>query len=400
MAKHLKQYQWYGLDYLGNRVKGTIEATDLASAKYQLRQQHIDAYKIYRKILIPLKPKCKQTDITFFYQKLATISKAGIPLILALNTLFLEEKKPAMRQLIQSVIKSIESGHTFREALTQHPEVNDSLCINLINIGEKTATLATMLEKIAIHKAHTQALKNKIIKALIYPFAIILMTFFVMVLMTYFVIPQFKLLYVSFGAKLPLITEIILSITELFKIIWFFLLMSMFALFYLFSYLRRKSVKFLFISDSYLLNIPILGTFLKKACIIRFISALSITVTSGLPLFEALDILKDCTGNQLFANKIQKIREKIASGQPLNQAIKFVSIFPMIVSQMIMIGEESGSLGTMLNQVTEIFEEKTRNEIELLIQLLEPTLMIILGLLVGVLVIAIYLPIFKMGALG
>lgn len=398
----LKQYQWEGLNRYGQIKVGLIEATNIALAKNELRKQGIITRKISKKrtVLLALKyKKIKQGDITLFSRQLATLIAAGIPLLQALDILAKGRTQPALKQLLESIKRNIESSLTLAEALTKHPEFFNDLFCNLIDAGEKSGTLDSMLDKIATYKEKTETIKKKIQKALTYPIAISCLAFLVTLCLLVFVVPQFAALFSNFGAQLPLLTLSIMALSLWFQSYWYFILLSIVGMFYSLSYANKHSDNFGKSLDRLKLMLPILGLIFKYAAISRFSRSLSITFAAGLPLVDALKSVAGVTGNRIFAEATEQIRMEIAAGQAVKQAMDHTQLFPSMVINMVAIGEESGKLELMLGKIADFYETEVNQAVDSLCSLLEPLIMSVLGLIVAVLVIAMYLPMIKLGSI-
>ncbi|WP_133127338.1 type II secretion system F family protein [Legionella nagasakiensis] len=393
-------YQWEGVNQSGEKLNGIIDARSLAIAKIELRKQGIITRKIIkkRKPLFGKSKKIKQADITIFSRQLATMIEAGIPLIQAFDIVSKGQSNQRMKDLIETIKKDVESGLTLAESLKKHPAFFNELFCNLVDAGEKSGSLDVMLDKVATYKEKIETIKKKIKKALTYPMAVIVVAFLVTTGLLIFVVPQFESLFEGFGADLPALTRAIISLSEFFQAYWYILFGLLGAAIYGFIYARNHSSNFAHQVDRYMLKMPVVGTILEKAAIARFSRTLSITFAAGLPLVEALKSVSGATGNILYAEATDKIREEVSNGQQMQVAMENTGLFPNMVIQMIAIGEESGALEQMLTKVANFFEEEVDNAVDSLSSLLEPIIMAILGILVGGLVVAMYLPIFKLGS--
>ncbi|KTD21727.1 type II secretion system F family protein [Legionella londiniensis] len=404
MAKNtniLTNYQWEGINQSGEKLQGVIEAKSVAIAKNELRKQGIITRKIIKKrkkFFDRKNRKIKQADITVFSRQLATMIEAGIPLVQAFDIVAKGQSNERMKKLVEEIKKDVESGLTFAEALTKHPAYFNELFCNLVDAGEKSGSLDIMLDKVATYKEKIETIKKKIKKALTYPLAVIVIAFLVTAGLLIFVVPQFESLFEGFGADLPALTRGVISLSEFFQAYWYIIFGAAGAGVYAFIYFRNHSPAFAHNIDRYLLRLPVVGSILQKAAIARFSRTLSITFAAGLPLVEALKSVSGATGNYLYAEATNKIRDEVSSGQQLQLAMERTQLFPNMVVQMVAIGEESGALEQMLTKVADFFEEEVDNAVDSLSSLLEPMIMAILGVLVGGLVVAMYLPIFKLGS--
>lgn len=398
---NIAQYKWTGLNRAGQVATGIIEAASLAIAKADLRKQGILPKKIAKKrsgFFDKTNKKIKQTDITFFTRQMATMLSAGIPLIQAFDIIGKGLVKQRMRLLVENIKKDVNTGTTFSEALRRHPAYFNELYCNLVDAGEKSGSLEMMLVKIATYKEKTEIIKKKIKKALMYPIAVIIIALLVTTALLLFVIPQFESMFKGFGADLPAMTRVVLTMSKFVQNYWYIILGLIGSVSYLFIQAKQRSRAFEQRVEKAMLQIPIIGRILKNAAIARFSRTLAITFAAGLPLVEALKSVSGATGNMLYAQATDQIREDISTGQQLQTAMHNTALFPQMVIQMVGIGEESGSLEAMLAKTADFYEAEVDNAVDSLSSLLEPIIMCILGVLVGGLVVAMYLPIFKLGS--
>jgi type IV pilus assembly protein PilC len=394
-------YLWEGVSRNGEKAHGVIESNSVAIAKASLRKQGI----IIRKIVKKRKPlfdkknkKITSADITAFSRQLATMLEAGIPLVQAFDIVSKGQKNQRMRDLIETIKNDVETGLTLAEALEKHPAFFNDLFCNLVDSGEKSGSLDIMLSKVATYKEKIETIKKKIKKALTYPMAVLVVAFLVTAALLIFVVPQFESLFKGFGADLPALTRAVVDLSELFQSYWYIIFGIIGLAVFGFIHAKRKSVHFAHTIDRALLKFPIVGSILEKAAIARFSRTLSITFAAGLPLVDALKSVSGATGNIVYAEATNKIRDDVSIGQQMHVAMENTHIFPNMVIQMIAIGEESGALEQMLSKVADFYEEEVDNAVDSLSSLLEPIIMSILGVLVGGLVVAMYLPIFKLGS--
>jgi type IV pilus assembly protein PilC len=403
MADNVEQieYLWEGKDKNGKVNKGIFSAKSEAVAKAELRRQ---GYRITR-----IKPKPKPLfkrgpkaitpgDIAIFSRQLATMLKSGVPLVQAFDIVGKGNENPSMQTLLLGIKADIEGGDTLAEALNRHPAYFDELFCNLVQAGEQAGVLETLLDKIATYKEKTESMKKKIKKALTYPIAVVVVAFIVTAILLIFVVPVFEDLFKSFGADLPSFTKMVISMSEWMQEYWWILIGVIFTTVYTFSFFKKRSRPFNHFLDRVLLRLPIVGLIINKSAVARFARTLSTMSAAGVPLVDALQSVSGACGNIIYADAVLKIREEIATGQRLQFAMSQVGLFPHMVQQMVAIGEESGSLDAMLAKVADFYEEEVDNLIDNLSSLMEPLIMVILGTLVGGLVVAMYLPIFKMGA--
>lgn len=404
MAKNensLVTYQWEGVNSSGQLANGDIEARSIVYAKTELRKKGIVIKKISkkRKPLFDRKnKKITQGDITIFSRQMATMIEAGIPIIQSFDIVAKGQTNKRMKELIESIKKDVESGTTLAEALHKFPAFFNDLFCNLVDAGEKSGSLDIMLDKVASYKEKIETIKKKIKKALAYPMAVIAIAFLVTAGLLIFVVPQFESLFKGFGADLPAFTRGVISLSKAFQTYWYLIFSAVFAAVYAFIYAKTHSPNFAQSLDRFMLKMPIIGSILEQAAIARFTRTLSITFAAGLPLVEALTAVAGATGNILYAKATIQIQQEISSGLQLHVAMENTKLFPSMVIQMVAIGEESGTLEKMLGKVADFFEEGVDNAVDALSSLLEPMIMAILGVLVGSLVIAMYLPIFKLGS--
>ncbi len=402
MVNNPKQvdFIWEGLDKNRQKSKGVITAKSEVLARTELRRQGYRITKI-RKKSKPLFSKVREitaSDIAIFSRQLATLLKAGIPLVQAFDIIGKGHENPSMQLMLLSIKTNLESGDTLAESLKKNPLYFDELFCNLVEAGESAGVLETLLDKIATYKEKTESIKKKIKKALTYPTAVIFVAFIVTAILLLFVVPVFEELFKSFGADLPIFTRLIVDISKTLKQIWWLLLVIIISVIYSFIYFKRRSRAFNRFLDKTLLKTPVIGTILNKSAIARFSRTLSILSTAGIPLVNALSSASGACGNIMYSEAVLKMREEVATGQRLQFAMLQTILFPHSVQQMIAIGEESGSLDAMLSKVADFYEEDIDNLVDNLSNLIEPMIMVILGILIGGLVIAMYLPIFKMGA--
>ena len=402
MVNNPKQvdFIWEGLDKNRQKSKGVITAKSEVLARTELRRQGYRITKI-RKKSKPLFSRVREitaSDIAIFSRQLATLLKAGIPLVQAFDIIGKGHENPSMQLMLLSIKTNLESGDTLAESLKKNPLYFDELFCNLVEAGESAGVLETLLDKIATYKEKTESIKKKIKKALTYPTAVIFVAFIVTAILLLFVVPVFEELFKSFGADLPIFTRLIVDISKTLKQIWWLLLVIIISVIYSFIYFKRRSRAFNRFLDKTLLKTPVIGTILNKSAIARFSRTLSILSTAGIPLVNALSSASGACGNIMYSEAVLKMREEVATGQRLQFAMLQTILFPHSVQQMIAIGEESGSLDAMLAKVADFYEEDVDNLVDNLSNLIEPMIMVILGILIGGLVIAMYLPIFKMGA--
>jgi len=393
------EFVWTGTDRRGKKVKGKMRAANDALVRADLRRQGVTPIKVQKQISFSLgKPKITPGDIAVFSRQLATMMKAGVPLVQALDIVGKGHANPAMQEMILTIKADIEGGTSLTNALRKHPLYFDDLFCNLVEAGEHAGVLETLLDRIATYKEKTESIKKKIKKALFYPTAVIIVGIIVSAILLIFVVPTFEELFQGFGAELPAFTQMVIELSRFVRNYWWAILLGIAALVVVFSNLWKRSQKFREGVDRMLLKMPIIGPILNKSALARFARTTSTMFAAGVPMVEALDSVAGATGSVVYGNAVRQMRDDIATGQSLRLAMEQHEIFPHMVKQMVAIGEESGALDDMLAKVADFYEEEVDNAVDSLSSLLEPLIMAILGVLVGGLVIAMYLPIFKLGA--
>ncbi|OOG23601.1 type II secretion system protein F [Thioalkalivibrio denitrificans] len=400
MAQADTVFIWEGLDKKGSRIKGETAAATEVLARAELRRQGINPLKVRKKpkSLFGGKKKITPKDIAVFLRQMSTMMEAGVPLVQAFDIVGRGHENPSMRELIMSMKSDVEGGTTFSAALGKHPRYFDDLVVNLVNAGEQSGALEALLDKIATYKEKTESLKAKIKKALFYPTAVIVVGIIVTAILLIFVVPQFQDLFQGFGADLPVFTLFVIGISEFLQSYWWLILLALAVAVYGFREAHRRSETFRRRLDILSLKIPVIGEVLRKASIARFSRTLSTMFAAGVPLVEAMDSVAGATGNALYREGTLRIRDETAAGTQLQQAMRNTDLFPNMVVQMVAIGEESGALDDMLDKVADFYEEEVDNMVDSLSSLIEPMIMAFLGIVVGGLVVAMYLPIFQLGA--
>ncbi|MCU7919853.1 MAG: type II secretion system F family protein [Candidatus Thiodiazotropha sp. (ex Epidulcina cf. delphinae)] len=393
-------FTWEGTDKKGARLTGESRATDVNMVKADLRRQGVNPLKVRKKAtsLFTTKKKITSADVTVFSRQLATMMSAGVPMVQAFDIVGRGHENPSMQELILTIKADVEGGTALADALKRHPLHFEDLFVNLVRAGEHAGVLETLLHKIATYKEKTESIKGKIKKAMFYPAAIIVAAIGVTAILLIFVIPQFEDLFSGFGADLPAFTRMVVNLSHFVRDWWWIILAGFIGTGYLFSYVWKRSRKFRHAIDRTLLKIPVIGMILNKSAIARFSRTLATMSAAGVPLVEALDSVSGATGNVVYSEAVLRMREDVATGQSLQLAMKQRNLFPNMVVQMVSIGEESGALDDMLNKVADFYEEQVDNAVDAMSSLMEPLIMVVLGTLVGGLVVAMYLPIFKMGA--
>jgi type IV pilus assembly protein PilC len=393
-------FLWEGTDRKGNKVKGKSLASDEAQVRAELRRQGVVPSKIRKQSPGLFKGSAKITtgDIAIFSRQLATMLAAGIPLVQSFEIVGNGHENAAMQKLILSIKSDVEGGSALAEALAKHPLYFDDLFVNLVEAGEQAGALETLLDKIATYKEKTEAIKKKIKKALTYPAAVLVVAFVVTLILLIFVIPSFEDLFKGFGADLPAFTRMVIDISQFVRDQGWYLGIMAGAAVYTFFYFKKRSRGMRHFLDRTALKTPIIGPILQKASIARYARTLSTMFAAGVPLVEALESVAGATGNIVYEQAVLRMKDEVATGQRLQQSMENTDLFPNMVIQMIAVGEESGSLDEMSAKVADFYEEDVDNAVDNLSSLLEPMIMAILGILVGGLVVAMYLPIFKMGS--
>jgi len=394
-------FSWSGTDKSGRTTKGEITATTSSMAKAQLRRQGIMP-KTVRKKAKPLlggKGKAiKPADIAIFTRQLATMMKAGVPLVQSFDIVGEGLDKPRMRELVEGIKNDVASGNGLAPSLAKHPRFFDELFCSLVASGETSGTLEVMLDRVATYKEKTEQLKAKIKKAMTYPIAVIVVALVVTAILLIKVVPQFAETFRSFGSDLPSFTLFVLNISYFVQDWWFIILLGILATIFVFREAKLRSVKFSEALDRVALQAPVVGDIVFNSVVARFSRTLSTTFAAGVPLVEALDSTAGAAGNSVYSKAIRQIRDDVTTGTTLYNAIKSTGLFPSMLLQMVSIGEESGALDDMLDKVATHYEEAVDNAVDSMSSLMEPIIMSVLGVLVGGLMIAMYLPIFMLGS--
>jgi len=399
-AKKDTIFVYEGKDKAGKLVKGEIVGASEPLAKAMLRKQGIATSKLKKKPKRGGGAKITAGDIAIFARQLTTMMKAGVPMVQSFEIVGRGHENPRMQDLILAIKADVEAGLNLADALEKHPLQFDDLFVQLTRAGEQSGTLETLLEKVATYKEKTEALKGKIKKALFYPVAIVAVAFIVSAILLIFVVPQFQAVFASFGADLPAFTMFVINLSEAFQEYWYVIFGGLFGAFYALIEANRRSREFHRFLDRLILKVPIVGPIIRKAAISRFARTLSTMFSAGVPLVEAMDSVAGATGNVIYSEAIKKMKDDISTGTQLQSTMRTHGghLFPNMVIQMVSIGEESGQIDTMLAKVADFYEEEVDNAVDGLTSLLEPLIMVFLGVVVGGLVIAMYLPIFKLGA--
>lgn len=401
-AEAIPTFAYAGVDRKGIKVKGELSARNMALAKIMLRKQGVDVQSIRekRKNILEnvFKKKVSTLDITIFTRQLATMMKAGVPLVQSFEIVAEGLDNPSMREVVLGIKGEVEGGNTFTGALRKYPQYFDRLFCSLVESGEQSGALETMLERVAIYKEKSELLKQKIKKAMKYPLTVIVVAIIVTIILMVKVVPVFQDLFTSFGAELPAFTQMVVNMSKWMQEYWFILIIGIGVTVYALLETKKRSQKFRNGLDKVSLKLPIFGDLVYKAIIARYSRTLATTFAAGVPLIDALESTAGATNNIVYETAVMKIRDDVSTGQQLQFAMRAANIFPAMAIQMVAIGEESGALDAMLDKVASYYENEVDNAVDGLTAMMEPLIMAILGVLVGGLVIAMYLPIFQMGS--
>lgn len=402
--KALKQpdlFIWTGTDKRGVKVKGQTRGSNPSLIRADLRKQGIKPLKVRKQSTLFQKTDKKKIipkDIAVFFRQLSTMMAAGVPLVQSFEIIGRGHDNAGMRDLILKIKADVESGTSLSESLAKHPLYFNALVVSLVNAGEQAGVLESLLDNIATYKEKTEYLKAKIKKAMFYPTAVIIVACIVTAILLIFVVPQFEELFTSFGADLPAFTRVVVNLSEFMQSYWWLIFGILAGSGVGFFQAKKRSRNFSRTLDRLILKMPIVGPIMHKAAVARYARTLSTMFAAGVPLVEALESVAGATGNVVYSDAVMMIRDSVATGQQLQFAMSQTGLFPNMVEQMVAIGEESGSLDAMLAKVADFFEQEVDDAVDALSSLLEPLIMSILGILIGGLVVAMYLPIFKMGA--
>lgn len=393
-------FSWEGTDRKGSKVKGELSGASPALVKAQLRKQGISPQKVRKKSvsLFGAGKKIKPMDIALFTRQMATMMKAGVPLLQSFDIIGEGFDNPNMRKLVDDLKQEVAAGNSFATALRKKPQYFDDLYCNLVDSGEQSGALETLLDRVATYKEKTEALKAKIKKAMNYPIAVVLVAVIVSAILLIKVVPQFQEVFANFGAELPAFTLMVIGLSEALQEWWFIILAGLIAGAFAFKEGHKRSEKFRNWFDRLLLKVPVVGDILYKSSVARFARTLSTTFAAGVPLVDALDSVAGATGNVVFRSATMKVKNDVSTGMQLNFSMRTTGAFPTMAVQMTAIGEESGSLDEMLAKVATFYEDEVDNMVDSLTSLMEPMIMAVLGVLVGGLIIAMYLPIFQLGS--
>jgi type IV pilus assembly protein PilC len=398
-AVKLSVYTWEGTDKKGAKITGELTGYNIALIKAQLRKQGVNPLKVRKKSVSifgngkPIKP----LDIAFFTRQMSTMMKAGVPLLQSFDIIIEGADNPNMRKLVEDLKNEVAAGNSFAMALRQKPRFFDELYCNLVHAGEQAGALESLLDRVATYKEKTEALKAKLKKAMTYPIAVMVVAAIVTGILLIKVVPQFQQVFAGFGAELPVFTVMVIELSKFVQSWWLAMIIGGIAATFGFKHAYRTSLKFRNWLDRALLKAPIIGPLMYKSSVARFSRTLSTTFAAGVPLVEALDSVAGASGNVVFRNAVNKVKQDVSTGMQLNFSMRSTGVFPSLAIQMTAIGEESGALDGMLDKVATYYEDEVDNMVNSMTSLMEPMIMAFLGVVVGGLVLAMYLPIFQLG---
>ncbi len=392
-------YEWKGLNRDGQKTSGELRGTSVLEIKTQLKAQGVNPKVVRKKSasLFKSDPKIKPMDIAMVTRQIATMLTAGVPLVTTIEMLGRGHEKPKMRTLLGTIVNDIQSGIPLSDALRPHRQYFDDLYVDLVAAGEHSGSLDLVFDRIATYKEKAEALKSKIKKAMFYPAAVVVVAIAVTTLLLLFVVPQFEEIFAGFGAELPAFTQLIINISEGLQASWYYFLAAIIIAVIAFKQAHLRSQEFRDQIDTLVLKIPAIGDILHKGAMARFARTLATTFAAGVPLIDGLESAAGASGNAVYRKALLKIRAEVMSGMQMNVAMRTTGLFPDMLIQMVMIGEESGSLDNMLNKVANIYEMQVDDAVDGLSSLIEPIMMVVIGGLVGGLIVGMYLPIFQMG---
>lgn len=398
-AAKISVYAWEGTDRKGTKMTGELSGQNPALIKAQLRKQGINPGKVRKKStsIFSMGKRIKAQDIALFTRQMATMMKAGVPLLQSFDIIGEGFDNPAMRTLVDEVKQEVAAGNSFAASLRKKPQYFDELYCNLVDAGEQAGALDTLLERVATYKEKSESLKAKIKKAMTYPLAVVFVAIIVTGILLVKVVPQFESVFKGFGAELPAFTVMVIGLSEFMQDWWWAMLGVLIALIFGVRHAFKTSQGFRDRMDTWLLKLPLIGTLMYKSAVARYARTLSTTFAAGVPLVEALDSVAGATGNIVFKRAVLRIKQDVSTGMQLNFSMRASGIFPNMAIQMTAIGEESGALDDMLDKVAGFYEDEVDNMVDNLTSLMEPFIMVVLGVIVGGLVVAMYLPIFQLG---
>ncbi|MBL8443394.1 MAG: type II secretion system F family protein [Zoogloeaceae bacterium] len=390
-------YHWEGKDKTGKIIRGEMRAQGEAVVQASLRRQGVLVSKV-KKQKMSRGHKITDKDISLFTRQLATMMRSGVPLLQAFDIGIKGATNPSLARMLNEIRTDVESGASLSQAFSKHPVYFDKLFVNLVGAGEQAGILDNLLERLATYKEKILAIKSKIKSALFYPIAVIIVAALVITVIMLFVIPEFKNVFTSFGADLPVPTQIVIAMSDFFVTYWYLVFGTIFGIVTVISYLYKRSPQMQNAVDRAVLKLPVVGEIIRKATVARWARTLSTMFAAGVPLVEALDSVGGASGNHVYLVATKQIQTEVSTGSSLTVAMQNVDVFPTMVIQMVSIGEESGQLDGMLGRVADFFEQEVDDAVAGLSTLLEPIIMVFLGVVIGGLVVAMYLPIFKLGA--
>jgi type IV pilus assembly protein PilC len=390
-------FRWVGQDRAGKTVRGEMQASGEAQVNAVLRRQGIKVSEV-KKQRLGRGGSVSEKDITLFTRQLATMMKSGVPLLQSFDIVGKGHSNPAVARLLMTIKADVETGMNLKQAFEKHPLHFDALFCNLVGAGEAAGILESLLDRLATYKEKILGIKAKIKSALFYPIAIIVVAVVITAIIMIFVIPAFKEVFKSFGADLPTPTLIVMAMSDFVVANWFILFSTMGGSIYAFFWTWKRSVKMQMFMDRVVLKIPVFGDLIRKSSIARWTRTLATMFAAGVPLVEALGSVAGASGNYVYYVATKKIQAEVSTGSSLTSSMQGTEVFPSMVIQMVMIGEEAGSLDAMLGKVADFFEQEVDDTVEALASLMEPMIMVVLGTLIGGMVIAMYLPIFKLGS--
>ncbi|WP_217908864.1 type II secretion system F family protein [Vreelandella maris] len=397
-AIKLSRWKWVGKGPQDRPLSGEMIGRSKAEVAAELTKQNIVIRRISKKGNLGGSGRINPNDVMVFARQMATMIRAGIPLLQALQVVAESLKKPAMVALVQHMMSDVSSGSSFSDALRRHPKHFDRLFVNLVNAGEQSGALDQMLDRVATYKEKVESLKARVKKALWYPTAVMTIGIAVTMLLLIKVVPEFESMFQSFGAELPALTQMTVNLSELAQRYWLVALGAVIGAVLLLKFSIQRSAKVAYRMHALLLRLPIIGDIMHKSAIARFSRTLATTFASGVPLVEGLDTAAGATGNKVYERAVIQTRQDVATGQQLHFAMRMTNRFPPLAIQMVSIGEEAGSLDAMLNRVADYYEEEVDNKVDALTSLMEPVIIVVLGVLVGGVVVSMYLPIFDLGS--
>ena len=397
-AIKLSRWKWVGKGPQDRPLSGEMIGRSKAEVAAELTKQNIVIRRISKKGNLGGSGRINPNDVMVFARQMATMIRAGIPLLQALQVVAESLKKPAMVALVQHMMSDVSSGSSFSDALRRHPKHFDRLFVNLVNAGEQSGALDQMLDRVATYKEKVESLKARVKKALWYPTAVMTIGIAVTMLLLIKVVPEFESMFQSFGAELPALTQMTVNLSELAQRYWLVALGAVIGAVLLLKFSIQRSAKVAYRMHALLLRLPVIGDIMHKSAIARFSRTLATTFASGVPLVEGLDTAAGATGNKVYERAVIQTRQDVATGQQLHFAMRMTNRFPPLAIQMVSIGEEAGSLDAMLNRVADYYEEEVDNKVDALTSLMEPVIIVVLGVLVGGVVVSMYLPIFDLGS--